>query len=47
MKTDKELLKIHDNKENSPKDFWVYEKLTTPEKMRLFELLTIRMGVGK
>jgi len=42
MKTNEELLKIWDNKENSYKDFWIYERLTLKEKMILFDLLNNR-----
>ena len=45
MKTDKELLRIWDNKENSNKDLLVYEKLTNDEKIKLFDLLEYRKPI--
>ncbi len=42
MKTDKEILKIFDNQHKSYKDFWVYERLTSKEKIRIFDLIVNR-----
>ena len=41
-KTDKELLRIWDNQDNSNKDFWIYQRLTNDEKIKLFDLLEYR-----
>lgn len=41
-KTDKELLKIWDNHQNSYKEFWIYERLNHDEKVRLFDLIEYR-----
>jgi len=46
MKTDKQLLKIFDDKEKSPKDFWVYERLTHEEKIKIFDLILKREMEG-
>ena len=46
MKTDKELLKIHDNKEKSPLNFWAYERLTHEEKIKIFDLIVNREAEG-
>ena len=45
-KTDEELLKIWDNHQNSYKEFWIYEKLTNKEKMRIFDLLKYRKPIN-
>ena len=42
MKTNKELLRIWDNQDNSDKDFWIYQRLTNDEKIKLFDLLEYR-----
>ena len=42
MKTDKEILKIYDDKEKSPLNFWAYERLTSKEKIRIFDLIVNR-----
>ena len=45
MKTNKELLKIWDNQDNSDKDFWIYQRLTNDEKIKLFDLLEYRKPI--
>ena len=47
MITDKELLEIFDNKENSYDDFWEYEVLSHRVKMKLFDLIASRNPVIK
>lgn len=42
MKTDKELLTLWDNKENSFNDWFNYDGLLMEEKARLFDLLKER-----
>lgn len=37
--TDKELLTIFQNKENSTRDYWKYNQLKPEDKSRLFDLL--------
>ncbi len=46
-KTDKQLLKIFEDKEKSYKDFWVFERLTHEEKIRIFDLITGIKGLKK
>lgn len=45
-KTDKELLRIWDNKEKSSRAWWLYGRLTNDEKMKLFDLLEYRKPVN-
>ena len=45
MKTDKELLRIWDNQDNSNKDFWIYQRLDPDEKTKLFDLLEYRKPI--
>jgi len=45
IKTDEELLKIWDNKEKSSKDWWIYGRLNSDEKMRLFDLIEYRKPI--
>jgi len=47
MKTDKELLTLWDNKENSFNDWFNYDGLLQEEKARLFDLLKERKPVIK
>lgn len=44
-KTDKELLRIWDNKEKSSRDWWLYGRLNPDEKMKLFDLLEYRKPI--
>ena len=44
-KTDKELLRIWDNKENSNKEWWLYGRLNPDEKIRLFDLIEYRKPI--
>ena len=47
MITDKEFLKIWDNKEYSNKEYWLYERLNPDEKIKLFDLLENRKPIIK
>lgn len=38
-KTNKQLLEIWNNKENSEQDYYIYQNLTTEEKARIFDIL--------
>ena len=47
MKTDEEILRLWDNKENSFNNWFNYEALLKEEKARLFDLLKERKPVIK
>ena len=40
MKSDKKLLKIFQEKEESNKGYWEYEKLSQEEKSKIFDLVS-------